>query len=386
LKPLKSAGVFALIVIFVFVLAVNGMSFNAEAISAKSYALIELSSERVIEAGNENQRLPMASTTKIMTALIAVESGKLNETFSVPPEAVIVEGSSMGLKADEKITLRELVCGLMLESGNDAANAIAIILGGSISHFADMMNSRAQTLGLSNTHFCNPSGLDNPDHYTTALDLARLAAYAMKNKDFAQIVGTKKMRISYDGIKNARLLFNHNRLLNSYPGEIGVKTGFTKKSGRCLVSCACRNGVTLVAVTLNDPNDWKDHTALLDSGFSKLKNTPLLSSTPEITAKVVGGKADTVETAYDKSVSAPLQSGELDRVKMTVELERFYYAPIVNGQTLGHLVFTLDGKVIATSNIYASNSVSATGIQIKNSSFFMRMFDNFTKLLRAMTF
>lgn len=371
MKLLKLTRLFAALCIFGFIVIAGGAVVKAQAISAKSYVLIDQSSGRVIECGNDNMRLPMASTTKIMTALIAVESGRLDDTFTVPPEAILVEGSSMGLQPDEKITLRDLVYGLMLESGNDAANTIATVLGGSPSHFADMMNARALSLGLTNTHFCNPSGLDAANHYTTALDLARLTAYAMNNPDFAKITGTQKIRIPYNGIKNGRLLVNHNRLLGSYADVIGGKTGFTKKSGRCLVSCAQRDGVALVAVTLNDPDDWKDHAALFDSGFSKLKSTKLLNVMPEITANVVGGLKNKVDVVYDKSTTASLKQGELSQVKLQVELDRFYYAPLKKGQILGHMVYTVDGVVVAKTNITAANNVAGQGT--KKPGFFARL-------------
>lgn len=342
-----------------FCLVFTFQPYCSHAVSAKAFVLIEQNSGRILSASNENMRLPMASTTKIMTALLAVESGKLDETFTVPAEGLRVEGTSMGLVAGEKMTLRELVYGLMLNSGNDAANTIALILCGSIDEFVDMMNRRAAKLGLTNTNFCNPSGLYTENHYTSALDLARLAAYAMKNKDFAQIVGTKTIRVHYNGIANGRLLKNHNALLSSYDGAIGVKTGFVKKSGRCLVSCAKRNGVELVAVTLNDPNDWKDHKELLDSGFNQLTSRKLMSVSPTITANVVGGVSDKVETCYDKDVTGALKQGELERLKLKVELDRFYYAPIKKGQRLGKLIFTVDGVEVAETDITASANVAA---------------------------
>lgn len=332
---------------------------GAKAISAKAYALVEQSTGRVLLSGNGELRLPMASTTKIMTALLAVESGKLDESYTVPAEALKVEGSSMGLVPDERITLRELVYGLMLESGNDAANAIAFMLGGSTERFAAMMNDRAHRLGLDNTHFTNPSGLYNADHYTTAIDLAHLAAYAMKDPEFAKIVGTKSVAITYNGIKNGRTLVNHNRLLRDYAGALGVKTGFTKKSGRCLVSCAARDGVELVAVTLGDPDDWKDHAELLDSGFKLLKSTPLYFPAQHFSADVVGGVKDKVEAVCDGDATASLEPGDRARLKLVVELERFYYAPIEKGDTLGRVVYSLDGSTVATVDIKAAESVNA---------------------------
>lgn len=345
---------------FFIVITIIGSGLTAGAYSAKSYALVEQSAGRLLTGKNENARLPMASTTKIMTALLAVESGRLDSTVTVSEEAVKVEGSSIGLKAGEKITLRDLVYGLMLESGNDAANAIAISLDGSIAGFADKMNQKAASLGLSNTHFMNPSGLDNAQHYTSALDLARLAAYAMENSEFEKIVSTKKIRITYDGMKNGRTLVNHNRLLNCYEGAIGVKTGFTKKCGRCLVSCAKRDGVCLVSVTLNDPNDWDDHTELLNYGFGLLKGVRLfdLVSPPSVTANVVGGTKDTVAGDYDRDATAGLTEQECSRIKMKINLPQFVYAPVKSGQKLGEIVFTLDGKTAAKTDIRAAAGVA----------------------------
>lgn len=341
---------------------------KAKAVSARAYALIDQNSGRIILSCNADAKMPMASTTKIMTGLIAVESGRLDETITVPGEAIRVEGSSMGLVADEKITLREVVYGLMLESGNDAANTIAYVLAGSTGDFAKLMNARAIKIGLKNTHFCNPSGLSNPDHYTTAHDLATLAGVAMKNEEFAKIVSTQKIKVSYNGMKNGRTLSNHNRLLSSYNGALGVKTGFTKKSGRCLVSCAKRNDVELVVATLNDPNDWRDHAELLDSGFKTLESSQILTTSQKLSANVVGGTADTVDTVFDKTVNASLKSGEFSRVEQHAELQRFYYAPIKKGQVLGSMVYTVDGVTVAKKDITAAADVAykVPGENVKN--------------------
>lgn len=351
---------------------------NSQAISAQAYALVDQNSGRLITGSNENMCLPMASTTKIMTGLIACESGKLDESFTVPAEAIRVEGSSMGLVAGEKLTLREIVYGLMLESGNDAANTIAVLLAGSNDKFAALMNNRAIQLGLADTHFSNPSGLYNVSHYTSASNLARLAAFAMKNKNFAQIVGTKSIRIHYNGLPNGRLLRNHNDLLSIYDGAIGVKTGFVKKSGRCLVTCAKRNGVCIVAVTLNDPNDWKDHEELLDSGFCILKSYKLLDVSPTITANVAGGVSDKVETSYDKDAAGDLKQGEQERLKMHVEMEKFYYAPIKKGQLLGKMVFTVDDVEVAETDITAAADVQKLQKKQNTTGFFKNLWNGIT--------
>ena len=342
---------------FLAVFLIFSACFCARAVSAKAYALVDQASGRLIAGQDTGEELPMASTTKIMTALLAVESGKLDRTITVPAEAVNVEGSSMGLRPDETITLRDVVYGLMLSSGNDAANTIAMVLGGSIDGFASMMNSRAQQLGLSHTHFMNPSGLDASGHYTTALDLARLGADAMKNPDFRQIAGTRKISVTYDGIRNGRTLTNHNRLLGTLDGVIGIKTGHTQKSGRCLVTCAARNGVTLVLATLRDPDDWDDHTALLDQGFASLKSQALTVGRPVAAANVVGGTRDTVAVAYDPDVTAALRSGEAARVTEEVDMPRFVYAPVARGQKLGEVLFRVDGNTVASEEITAAADV-----------------------------
>lgn len=329
-----------------------------KAVSAKSYALVEQSTGRMIAGQNTDTRLPMASTTKIMTGLIACESGKFDTVYTVPEEAVIVEGSSMGLKAGEKITLRDLTYGLLLESGNDAANTIAYCVSGSIPEFIKKMNAKAQELGLKNTHFITPSGLDDKEHYTTALDLARLGACAMKNKDFAKIVSTYKTRVTYSGIKDGRVLVNHNELLKTYDGAIGIKTGFTKKSGRCLVSCAQKNGVTLVAATLHSPDDWNDHKELLNYGFSILKSYPLFSACPKIDEKVTGGREKHVSCTYNRSLSASLKDGEINRVKMEIKMPKSVRAPVNTGQKIGEILFTLDGIPVAKTDVVSAASIA----------------------------
>lgn len=343
----------ALAAVFVFASVV----FGAKAVSAKAYALIDQSSGRLIEGANADECLPMASTTKIMTGLLACESGKLDETVAVTDSEIRIEGSSMGLQAGECLTIRELTYGLLLESGNDAANVIAIKLDGSVPAFVDRMNARASKLGLTGTHYANSCGLDAPGHYTTALDLARLGAAAMNNPEFAKIVGTQKIKIPYAGVANGRTLFNHNRLLSTFSGMLGIKTGFTEKDGRCLVTCARRDGVTLVAATLKDPDDWDDHKKLLESGFSLLKQRRLLDGPLSISEKVVGGTCGSVAANYDADVSAALADGELEKVNMTVDLPEFVYAPVNKGRKLGELVFTVDGQTVARTPLTAAETV-----------------------------
>lgn len=309
------------------------------AISARGAVLMEASSGTVIYQRNQDLRLPMASTTKIMTALVAIERLPLDALITVTEQSVGVEGSSIYLVAGEVLTLEDLLYALMLESANDAAETIAIAVAGSVSAFADLMNQKAASLGLSNTHFVNPHGLDAEDHYTTAAELATLTASALENPDFRRICATKRHVIPLLGTEGARVLVNHNKLLASYDGCIGVKTGYTKKTGRCLVSAAEREGVRLVAVTLGAPDDWRDHTAMLDYGFSLYENQilcePAFYHAP---MPIFSGDCDfvMVENTDPLAVVLPRDHGNIVCV---VERRRFDFAPVTVGETVGRLCF-----------------------------------------------
>ena len=226
---------------------------RAEALttSAASAVLIEQESGRVLYAQNADEERLIASITKIMTAVTALEHGKLQQEYTVTA-ADMAEGSSMYLKPGDRLRLEELLYGLMLASGNDAALAVAHCVSGGVEDFVELMNDTAQRLGMTHSHFANPNGLDAPEHYSSAADMAVLTAYALKNNDFRRIVSTASVTVG------ERYLVNHNKLLRLCEGCIGVKTGFTKAAGRTLVSAAARGGMTLVCVTLNDGNDWND--------------------------------------------------------------------------------------------------------------------------------
>lgn len=329
----------------------------APALSAKSAVLIDADSGEVLSSKNPDERLPMASTTKIMTALVAIEEGDLDSVIRIPREAVGVEGSSIYLYEGEELKLGELVLALMLESANDAAAAIAIAVGGSVDGFADMMNRKALELGLENTHFENPHGLDSEEHYTTARELGKIAAYAMKNDKFREIVSTKKKTIPLNGDEGVRLLLNHNRLLKSYEGAIGVKTGYTKKSGRCLVSAAERDGLTLICVTLSAPDDWNDHRSLLDYGFS-LYESRLIFAKNQFghTLPAVGGESEYVTLTNRDEIRLTLPKSATE-VKYRVEAPRFGYAPINEGEMLGTLICSVNGEDVAEVPLYAAYSV-----------------------------
>jgi len=312
---------------------------HALSVSAESAVVIEAESGNIIYEKNAHTRRGMASTTKIMTAVCAIENMGADTLVTVPQEAAGIEGSSVYLKAGEKITLENLLYALMLQSANDAAAAIAIAVSGSIEGFAELMNAKAAELGLCDTHFENPHGLDGESHYTTAYELGLIAREALSHDSLKAIISTKRKTIPHNGDDGVRLLLNHNKLLASYDGAVGVKTGFTKKSGRCLVSAASREGITLIAVTLNAPDDWHDHTALLDYGFSLYEQITLCTDGElEIPLPVVGGDDVYVmiKNRETLTMTLPKKRGSVISV---VELPRFVYAPVGDQQHMGDLVF-----------------------------------------------
>ena len=309
---------------------------RAQALSAEKAILLDATTGRVIYEKNADTKSLIASTTKIMTALVVCEHCNVLDRMRIPKEAVGIEGSSMYLREGEIITLQDLLYGLMLHSGNDAAVALAIYCGGTVEGFAELMNDKARALGLRNTHFVNPNGLDAPDHYSTARDLAVLAAYAMRNPIFAKTVSTRTVRAG------ERHLTNHNKLLWRVDGANGVKTGYTKAAGRILVSGAARDGRQLIAVTINAPNDWEDHANLLADGFLNYTTSVLIRAGQQLgTAEIVGGNGATATliAADDfQYATAPCE-------KLSVQLPGagFTYAPVVEGQRAGYAHICLDG-------------------------------------------
>ncbi len=335
-----------------------GVSAGLPSVSAKCAILIDASNGNIIFSKNADNTMPMASTTKIMTAVVAIENCDISKVVSVSKAAVGVEGSSVYLYADEKLTMESLLYAMMLESANDAAAAIAIEIAGSIDDFAALMNLKAEEIGLSNTHFTNPHGLDNEQHYTTAYDLAMLTKYALQNPIFAKIVSTQKITIPMDKTDSVRLLINHNRLLRVYDDVIGVKTGYTKKSGRCLVSAASRDGITLIAVTLNAPNDWNDHKSMLNYGFDKYENVLVEAKNGiSVDIPVVGGIKSflTVSNLEELKLTLERERGSITKI---IEASPFLYAGIEKGDTVGYAKYYCDGELIATLPLVAQESIA----------------------------
>ena len=322
-------------------------------ISANAACLIDADSKRILYSKNAEKRLPMASTTKIMTAILALECGMAIDTvISIPNEAVGIEGSSMYLRNGEKITLEALLYGLLLSSANDAAVAIAITVSGNVDNFVDLMNEKAQNLGLSNTHFTNPHGLYDKEHYTTALDLARLMAYCTQNELFLTISGCNK-RVFQADESLSRVMINHNRLLRADIGVIAGKTGFTKISGRCLVTCAQNENLRLIAVTLNAPNDWQDHTKLYKFGFESYQRLTLDSVS--LTLPVISGsKNEIILKSKQNSVLLPKS---FSNITVIINAPKFVFGEITKNEQIGEVVYTANGKIIAISPLVASESI-----------------------------
>ncbi len=302
---------------------------KTNAVSAKSGIMVDATTGRVLYQKDPDRQSLIASTTKIMTALVVCEQCNVLDRMRIPKEAVGIEGSSMYLREGEILTLQELLYGLMLHSGNDAAVALAIYCGGTVEGFAQLMNDKAHRLGMENSHFVNPNGLDAPGHYSTAEDMAILASYAMKNPIFAQTVSTKTVKAG------GRALRNHNKLLWRVEGVDGVKTGFTKAAGRILVSSATRQGRRLVVVTMNDPNDWQDHEALLEKGFSEYSLQQIFFAGQQLgTVEVAGGEAGLVSLLAAEDFSYSLAADETPRIQLPEP--GFVYAPVVAGQFAGY--------------------------------------------------
>ena len=329
------------------------------AVTAKGAVLMEAGAGRILWSRNGEDRLPLASPTKIMTALLTLEQPGLDEMFTVNAQAIRVEGTSMGLTEGSQATLRTLAAGMLLASGNDAANAAAVRVAGTQADFVMMMNRRAAQLGMKDTNFETPSGLDGQSHYSTAADMALLARAALENPDFRSLCSQTSLKLCYGNPPYDRWLANHNRLLKEYPGCIGLKTGFTKKAGRCLVSAAEREGVTLICVTLSDPNDWRDHTALLDWGFSRVRRTELPGPW---TVAVTGGEGESVTVSPGESPAVCVLEEELPRITWSVELPPFLYAPVEPGQPVGTARCLLDGREYAAIPLIAENAAAAREI------------------------
>ena len=331
--------------------------------NCKAFVLYDKTHDEYVVERSGYAILNTSTSAKIMMGLIACEEleHRLDESVTITAEMLKgASGYSMKLKEGEVITIRDLLYGAICGSYNDAAYVLATVVGGSAAGFTDMMNEKAAKMGLSNTHFENPHGLDGESHYTTAYELALITREAMANPILREICSTYKKTIPLNETEGVRLLINHNKLLRSYEGAIGVKTGFTKKSGRCLVSAAERDGLTLIAVTLGAPDDWRDHTAMLDYGFSLYEARTLCDiGSFSYIMPLSGSDTDHIilENAQKITVILPRNASE---IKCVIELPRFCLAPIKEGDEIGKLVYYLGGEKIAESAIIAKTGAEST--------------------------
>ncbi|MDR0382133.1 MAG: D-alanyl-D-alanine carboxypeptidase [Oscillospiraceae bacterium] len=323
-------------------------------VSAESAVLYDADGDEFLYEKNADARMLIASTTKIMTALVVLEWCDLEEVVTVPASCVGVEGSSMSLEEGEQLTVRELLYGLMLLSGNDAAAALAVHTAGSIEDFAELMNKKVASLGLENSNFANPHGLNDDANYASARDLARITAEAMRIPAFRAVTATKTTKVA------GRDMRNHNKLLWDYEGTVGGKTGYTIKAGRCLVSVAEQNGRMLIAVTLKAPDDWNDHMALYDTGFTRFTRRTLCVEN-EILARVpiVSGLSGLVPVRAGQSVTAALSDEEWARVETKFSLPWFAWAPVFRGDTAGRVRYLVDGRTVGEAKLYYENGVEA---------------------------
>lgn len=345
----KTASLF--IALILFLLHFNIVAFATDiSVSAKSAILINADTVEILYGKNEYEKRGIASTTKILTSLIALEYGEPQKEVIATKEAVTVEGTSIGLKAGDKISLSALVYGMLLESGNDAANVTAFAISGNITEFAKVMNTRAKQIGMLNSNFTNPSGLTDDDHYSTAYDMALLTSVAIKNPIFRKIASTESAVIDFGTPEASRRLSNHNRLLKEYDGIFGVKTGYTRKSGRCLVTACERNGVTLIAVTLNAYDDWNDHKKLYDYGFSLYNTEVIVPDASTVKIPVICGNKKYVSAEYAYEVKFNTNK----ELTSEIYIKSFLYPPVRKGDVVGEVIFKDSEKNVVKSVLLIS--------------------------------
>lgn len=368
IKRNKSFVLLAFFVCYLFIFAFFNIVTNNIVIaknkefisSATSMAVMERSSKRLLFSKNEKQKLPMASTTKIITAIYVIEKiDNLDKIYCVPKEATKIPGTSIGLMENEHLTIRELLYGLMLRSGNDCAVALAIASCGSVEKFVENANNFVKQIGAFDTHLENPHGLPDDNHYTTAYDLALISAYANENQIFREIVSTKEKEISNElKSKYNRKLKNKNKLLKSFEGADGVKTGFTLKAGRCFVGSATRNNMQLICVLLNCKPMFEECQILLEKGFNEYKMCQLIESGKVYkTVKVLDADIKQIDLLANKDFFYPLSKSEIKNIKVSVKSENYLKAPINKDFLLGQIDITLENQLIFSHKIYNINNI-----------------------------
>ena len=362
MTKLKSNLSFFMLVIILFsifsgIMLTNNSKNTANAYSSgRAMCVIEKDSKRILYAKNENEKLPMASTTKVMTAITVIQNcDNLDELIKVNDKAVGVEGSSIYLRNDEIISVKDLLYGLMLRSGNDSATALAYHVGGDILGFADKMNNLASVIGVKNTHFTNPHGLDHPDHYTTAYDLSIITAYALNNPIFKEIVSTKQHTVPATNKSEKRYFTNKNKLLSTLSGCCGVKTGFTKKSGRCLVSACERDNMTTICVVLNCGPMFEESAELLNNSFIDYENYKIIDKNQEIYNEyIIDDNNGKLYLYTDQDFIYPIKNNEFEKIKIeyNVQLDN---AEI--GDNVGEIKIYFDKHLLKTLKLFTMNKI-----------------------------
>lgn len=324
-------------------------------ISADSAAVYIPEADRFIYLKNENERRGMASTTKIMTALIALETLDEDEMITVGSESCGIDGSSLYLRPGEVMNSLDLIYALLLQSANDAACALAHRIAGSIEEFAHLMNQKAEELGLFETHFTNPHGLDDKEHYTTARDLAILSGAALKNERLKEIASTRRREVLISG--EPRILVNHNKLLRLYNGCIGLKTGYTKKCGRCLASAAEKDGLRVISVTLDAPDDWRDHKMLLDMAYDRYECRTLCERGDFLNiVPILNGNAEYTRVSAKNDVKAIVEK-RAPEIETSIRLSGYFSAPVYKNEVLGTVIFTDNGREVARVDLVSEENI-----------------------------
>lgn len=353
----------------------NVSAEGVTSLSAQSAVLIEQSTGRVLFDKNCEKRMKPASTTKILTAICALEYGNLDDIVTVSKNAACQEGSSMYLNEGEKIKLEDLIYGLMLNSGNDAAVAIAEYISKDTIKFSKLMNEKAVDIGAYNSNFVTPNGLDDENHYVTAKDLALITASALENEKFCEIVKTRNKVITTEN-GNKKYLTNHNKMLSLYNGCIGVKTGFTKASGRTLVTASDNNGIKLIAVTLNASDDWNDHKKLLDFGNSRVRKINILDKEKEVFDAVVkNGVKSGVKLKCENGYSDIEIDGNKDKFELKYNVKKLK-APVMKNEIAGSVEVYKNGEKVFKTNLRSLESVD----KIKKEKTFWNVFKRFLEI------
>ncbi len=362
LYPRNQGAAFLLTSIVFFLLLLPNCILAAEDltphITAEAAVLLDWNSGRILYARKPHLPKPMASTTKIMTAILGLEMGKLEDKVITSSRAAGTGGSSIWLEEGEEKTLEELLYGLMLRSGNDAAVAIAEHLADKESDFAEIMTRRARELGARNTSFRNSHGLHHEEHYTTAYDMAMITAHAMGIKKFRDIIATKHIIISWPGHPWERHLYNQNRLLEIYPGAEGVKTGWTSPAGRCFVGAASREGRRLITVLLNAPRLWEDAVNLLDYGFNGFTYFQFITEGQTLkTIPVLNGEREKVNVKAAYSFVYPVKKGEEKKISYRIVTTETLHAPLKAGEVIGEMEILFENELVGLVDLIAAEEV-----------------------------